>query len=45
MHYLTKALSLLTSKGVYYTPKKVTDKIQLNLLIGNPPYEVRKRIK
>lgn len=43
MNYLIKALKQL--QGVYYTPKQVTEKIQLDLLIGNPPYDVRKRVK
>ena len=35
MNYLEKAVNDL----VYYTPKKVVEKIQLHLIIKNPPYE------
>jgi len=35
MNYLEKAVNDL----VYYTPKKVVEKIKLHLIIKNPPYE------
>ena len=41
MNYLEKAVNDL----VYYTPKKVVEKIQLHLIIKNPPYDIRKRTK
>lgn len=45
MHFLEKAVNELTSKGVYYTPNKVAEKIQLNLIIKNPPYAPNRQTK
>ena len=39
MDYLEKAVKEL----VYYTPKKVVEKIQLHLIIKNPPYETNRQ--
>lgn len=39
MNYLEKALKRITDKGVYMTPLKVENIINLNLLLINPPYE------
>lgn len=36
-HFLTRAVEALQPKPIYYTPKKVTDSILMNLIIGNPP--------
>lgn len=36
-HFLKKAVEKL--EGKYYTPKKVVEKLEMNLLIGNPPYD------
>lgn len=42
-HFLTKAVETLQPKPIYYTPKKVTDSILMNLIIGNPPYAENRR--
>ena len=42
-HFLTKAVEALQPKPIYYTPKKVTDSILINLIIGNPPYAENRR--
>ena len=39
-HYLKKSLEKL----IYYTPKKVKDVIEANLIIKNPPYVKRKKL-
>lgn len=41
MNYIEKAVNEL----VYYTPKKVVEKMQLHLIIKNPPYDIRKSNK
>ena len=37
MNYLQAAVDNLNLDGVYYTPKKVIDKINTDCIIGNPP--------
>jgi len=37
MNYLQAAIDKLKLDGVYYTPKKVIDKITYDCIIGNPP--------
>jgi hypothetical protein len=38
MNFLIEAAQYLIIKPVYYTPKKVIDKITYECIIGNPPY-------
>lgn len=41
MTYLEKAVNEL----VYYTPKKIVERMQADLLIKNPSYDIRKANK
>jgi hypothetical protein len=42
MNYLKKLVYDLKLDGVYYTPKKIVNKITINYIIGNPPYKTNK---
>lgn len=41
-HFLLEAIEKLP-KGIYFTPKKIQDKITSELIIKNPPYAIRER--
>ena len=39
MNYLKLAIDKLKLDGVYYTPKKILDKLNTDCIIGNPPFK------